>query len=243
MIVLFICLLILYVYYRNNSKYKVKDYEKKKKKKMTKKEKILYITQISILLTIEIVMCFTPFIGTIKIIPGSVEATIAFLPVIIGGIVLGPLAGGILGGVAGICSFIYWTFIEPGNLSAIMFTPFHAFPIYSYWTILICIVPRFLTGFLPGLINKYASKIIPHKTLRIAICCIAASLTNTLLVLFGTYFLWGKEYASAYGLNYDQLLLAIFTLIGTNGLAEAVFSTIVGIPVCKALLTVLKRIK
>ena len=182
-------------------------------------------------------------IGTIKIIPGSVEATIAFIPVIVGGVVLGPVAGGILGFIAGACSFIYWTFLEPGNLSAIMFTPFHAFPIYSYWTILICFVPRFLTGLLPGLIYKYGKKILPNQILRIGISCVMAALTNTLLVLFGTYFLWGKEYASAYGMNYDQLLLAVFTIIGTNGLMEAVFSTVVGIPICKALLVIIRKNK
>ena len=243
MLTLIIVLLILFIFYRNKRSVRNNQVLKIGKRKKTKREKILFMTQLSILIAIEIIMCFTPMIGTIKIIPGSVEATIAFIPVIIGGIVLGPVAGGILGFIAGACSFVYWTFLEPGNLSAIMFTPFHAFPVSSYWTILICFVPRFLTGLLPALIFRYGNKIIPHQLLRIGISCVIAALTNTLLVLFGTYFLWGKEYASAYGMNYDQLLLAVFTIIGTNGLMEAVFSTIVGIPICKALLVVLNRIK
>lgn len=243
MLTLIIVLLILFIFYRNKRSVRNNQVLKIGKRKKTKREKILFMTQLSILIAIEIIMCFTPMIGTIKIIPGSVEATIAFIPVIIGGIVLGPVAGGMLGFIAGACSFVYWTFLEPGNLSAIMFTPFHAFPVSSYWTILICFVPRFLTGLLPALIFRYGNKIIPHQLLRIGISCVIAALTNTLLVLFGTYFLWGKEYASAYGMNYDQLLLAVFTIIGTNGLMEAVFSTIVGIPICKALLVVLNRIK
>lgn len=238
-----VILLILFLYYKQNRSRKNDLVQKPEKRKKTKKEKILFMTQLSILIAIELLMCFTPMVGTIKIIPGSVEATIGFLPVIVGAVVLGPVAGGILGFIGGACSFIYWTFVEPGNLSAIMFTPFHAFPVSSYWTIIICFVPRFLTGLLPGLIFKYGKKIIPNQILRIAVSCVIASLTNTLLVLFGTYFLWGKEYASAYGMNYDQLLLAVFTLIGTNGLMEAIFSTIIGIPVSKALLVVLNKIK
>ena len=217
--------------------------EKTKKSKKTRKQQIVFITQLAVLMAIEILMCFTPMIGTIKIIPGSVEATISFLPAIVASIVLGPVAGGIMGGVAGTCSFIYWTFIEPGNPSAMMFTPFHAFPISSYWTLVICFVPRILTGLLPGLIFKHGKRIIKNDYLRTGISCVVASLTNTLLVLFGTYFLWGRTYATALGMEYNALLIAIFTIIGTNGVAEVLFTTIVGIPLSKALLVVIDRVK
>lgn len=217
--------------------------EKKYKSRKTRKQQIVFITQLAVLMAIEVIMCFTPMIGTIKIIPGSVEATISFLPAIIASIVLGPVAGAIMGGVAGACSFIYWTFVEPGNPSAMMFTPFHAFPISSYWTLVICFVPRILTGLLPGLIYTYGQKLIKNNYLRSGISCVVASLTNTLLVLFGTYFLWGKKYAMALEMDYNALLIAIFTIIGTNGVAEVLFSTIVGIPLSKALLVVIDRVK
>ena len=228
---------------QNTRKKEVKELERPKKRIKTRKQKILFITQLSILMAIEIVMCFTPMIGTIKIVPGSIEATISFLPAIIASIVLGPVAGSIMGGVAGACSFIYWTFVEPGNPSAMMFTPFHALPVASYWTLVICFVPRILTGLLPGLIFNYGNKIIKNNYVRSGISCVVASLTNTLLVLFGTYFLWGKTYASALGMNYNGLLMAIFTIIGTNGIAEVLFTTIVGIPLSKALLVVLDKAK
>lgn len=217
--------------------------EKQIKTRKTRKQKIIFITQLAVLMAIEVLMCFMPMVGTIKIIPGSVEATISFLPAIVASIVLGPVAGAIMGGVAGTCSFIYWTFIDPGNISAIMFTPFHAFPISSYWTLVICFIPRILTGLLPGLIYKYGNKIIKNNYVRTGISCVVASLTNTLLVLFGTYFLWGKKYALAMDMDYNALLAAIFTIIGTNGLLEVLFTTIVGIPLSKALLVVIEKIK
>lgn len=217
--------------------------EKNKSSRRTRKQKIVFITQLAVLIAIEVIMCFTPMVGTIKIIPGSVEATISFLPAIVGSIVLGPVAGAIMGLVAGTCSFIYWTFIDPGNLSAIMFTPFNSLGLGSYWSLVVCFVPRILTGLLPGLIYKYGNKIVKNNYVRIGISCVVASLTNTLLVLFGTYFLWGKQYALAVGLDYGSLLAVIFTLIGTNGLAEVLFTTIVGIPLSKALLVVLDKVK
>lgn len=228
---------------QNKEKKEVRELDRPKKRIKTRKQKILFITQLAILMAIEIIMCFTPMIGTIKIIPGSVEATISFLPAIIASIVLGPVAGSIMGGVAGACSFIYWTFVEPGNPSAMMFTPFHAFPISSYWTIIICFIPRILTGLLPGLIFNYGNKIVKNNYVRSGISCVVASLTNTLLVLFGTYFLWGKTYASALGMDYHGLLMAVFTIIGTNGVAEVLFTTIVGIPLSKALLVVIDKAK
>lgn len=217
--------------------------EKQIKTRKTRKQKIIFITQLAVLMAIEVLMCFMPMVGTIKIIPGSVEATISFLPAIVASIVLGPVAGAIMGGVAGTCSFIYWTFIDPGNVSAIMFTPFHAFPISSYWTLVICFIPRILTGLLPGLIYKYGNKIIKNNYVRTGISCVVASLTNTLLVLFGTYFLWGKKYALAMDMDYNALLAVIFTIIGTNGLLEVLFTTIVGIPLSKALLVVIEKVK
>lgn len=238
MIIALFIIIILSLKNYESHKYNVVDQYQSLSHPKTRKQKILYITQLSFLLAILIIMCFTPMIGTITIIPGSVVATIAFIPVIIGGIVLGPMAGAILGFCAGMCSFIYWTFIEPGNLSAIMFTPFHAFPISSYWTIIICFVPRILTGYGAALFYKYSYRVINNQIVRILFACLIGSLANTLLVLFGTYFTWGEKYAMAYNMNYKQLLSAIFVIIGTNGIMEAVFAMIIGTPISKALLSI-----
>ena len=42
---------------------------------------------------------------------------------------------------------------------------------------------------------------------------------------------------------YHRLLMVIITIIGTNGIAEVLFTTIVGIPLSKALLVVLDKAK
>lgn len=221
-----------------------KTIENTKRNKKTRKQKILFITQLAVLIAIEVLMCFTPMIGTIIIIPGSVEAQISFIPAIIASIVLGPVEGLILGFIAGACSFIYWTFVQPASMGAVMFTPFHAFSdISSWWTIIICFVPRILMGLFPGLLYKYGNKVIKNDYVRSGLACLIGSLTNTILVLFGTYFLWGRKYALASGMDYSTLLKTIFVIIGTNGLLEVVFSTIVGIPLSKALLVVTKKVK
>lgn len=220
--------------------------ENTKKQKKTRKQKILFITQLAVLTAIEVLMCFTPMIGTIIIVPGSVEASISFIPAIVASVVLGPVTGTILGLIAGACSFIWWTFIQPSSASALLFTPFQQFNseiFTSWWTIIICFVPRILMGLFPGLVYKYGAKIIKNHYIRSGIASVVGIMTNTLLVLFGTYFLWGKEYAQICGMTMSDLLKVIFTLICTNGLLEMLFCTIVTIPLSKALLVVTNKIK
>ena len=98
-------------------------------------------------------------------------------------------------------------------------------------------------GLFPGLIYKYGDKIIKNHYIRSGIASVVGIMTNTLLVLFGTYFLWGKEYAQICGMTMSDLLKVIFTLICTNGLLEMLFCTIVTIPLSKALLVVTNKIK
>ena len=57
---------------------------------------------------------------------------------------------------------------------------------------------------------------------------ILSSLVNTILVLFGTYLLWGKNYARLAGVEYDILLKTIMGIVLTNGIFEALVGGIVG---------------
>lgn len=188
-------------------------------------KQILFITQLAILIGIEAIFCFTP-LGTIQI--GPIAATLAMIPVIISSLLMGPKIGGILGFTAGLFSFTYWTIIAPSNPTAIMFTPFHTYgEISSYWTLVICFVPRTLTGILPAIILKLFDKNPKLNILGLSIASIIPSLINTLLVLFGTYFLWGEKYASANSIEYAALIGLIGTTILINGIPEAVVAGII----------------
>lgn len=85
-----------------------------------KKPNTLFIAQFAILLALEAVFCFT-VLGSIPI--GPLVATLAMLPVIVAGILLGTGAGAAMGFAAGLFSFIVWTFMPPNPVTAFVFTP------------------------------------------------------------------------------------------------------------------------
>lgn len=198
-------------------------------RKNTRYTKILFLTRLAMFLAIEAIICFVPFLGSIRI--GPVVATLAMIPVCIGACLFGPLFGTIMGFAAGLFSFIWWTFVAPGDPTALMFTPWNAFngSIHtSYWTLVICFVPRILTGVVSAYTFKGLKKVIRASYFPCAVACIAGSLTNTVLVLFGTYVLWGEQYALIAEMDYSTLILAILTIVGTNGVFEVAVSGIIG---------------
>lgn len=211
--------------------------ESVKKRRLNRKEKILLITQLAALFAIEVIMCFTP-LGTLPIIPGIVDLTIYFVPAIIASIVIGPVAGSIMGFLGGACCFIYYTFVANSSQGSMMYTPFTALPFKSYWSIVVCFVPRILLGLFPGLIYKYGKKTIKNDYVRMGIGCAVGSITNTFLVLFLTYVLWGKKYAQGSDETLIGLLYGFIFLAAVNGTLEAIVSTAVGIPISKALFAI-----
>ena len=170
-------------------------------KRNNRHESIKRITRLAMFIAIEAIVCFVPFLGSIQI--GPVVATLAMIPVIIVGMTYGILYGSILGAVAGLFSFIWWTFIDSSNPSAMLFTPWNAYTTTyrNYWPLVICFVPRILTGTVAGGLSSLFSKIMKTPTgqkkivtLLVNVCVgIISSLVNTILVLFGTYLLWGKK--------------------------------------------------
>lgn len=206
-------------------------------------EKIQNITKLAMFIAIEAIICFVPFLGSIQI--GPVVATLAMIPVIIVGMTYGIKYGSVLGFCAGLFSFIWWTFIDSSNPSALLFTPWNAYTTEyrNYWPIVICFVPRILTGTVAGLLATYF-KIICKSKVLLASCYlgvgILSSLVNTILVLFGTYLLWGKNYASLAGMEYNILLKTIMGIVLTNGIFEALVGGIVGSAVTFALTNIKK---
>jgi uncharacterized membrane protein len=85
------------------------------------------LVQLSILVGIQAVMAFTVF-GSIPIPFSPVVATIAHLPAIVAGMLLGWKAGAFVGFSFGLFSFIVWTFMPPSPFMAFMFTPFWNVP-------------------------------------------------------------------------------------------------------------------
>lgn len=198
---------------------------------MQRNSNVVFLAQFSILLAILAIFCFTP-LGSIPI--GPIVATLAMLPVIVTAILLGPVAGSVMGGLAGLFSLIVWTFMPPTPPAAFVFSPFYSLGEYqgSAASLLICLVPRVLVGTVAGLASRALSG-MKNRPISYAIAGVLGSLTNTVLVLGGIWLFFGNQYATLFE---APMLAIIGILILTNGLPEAVVSAIVTPAVCAPLM-------
>ena len=204
------------------------------------RSKILFITQFAILLALEAVFCFTP-LGSIPL--GPMVATLAMIPVIITAIMLGTWAGTLMGFAAGLFSFLVWTFMPPNPVVAFIYTPVYSVGNVqgNVWSLAICFIPRILTGTFAGLTYQGLSKLHPKAGLEYIIAGVVGSVTNTALVLGGTYFFFGREYAAAIGTSFELLLGLIGMTVLTNGIPEAVVSALAAVGIGKPLKKQLSR--
>jgi uncharacterized membrane protein len=208
---------------------------------MVKKNKVLFLTQFSILLAIEAVVCFTP-LGSLPAI-GPIVATLSHIPVIVTAIMLGTAAGAGMGFFFGLFSFIVWTFMPPSPVVAFVFTPVYSLGDFhgNFLSLVICFVPRILIGVVTGAVYTFFSKRSVKDIFTLGLSGILGSLTNTLLVLAGIYFFFGKSYAASVGVSYNLLLGIVGTTILTSGIPEAFLGGLAGYGICKPLLKLFKH--
>lgn len=179
------------------------------------------MVRMAVLVAIIIIMSFTP-LGYLKI--GIIEISFLMIPVAIAGIILGPGAGAFMGGVFGITSFI-----QCFGMSAFGAALLNINPIFTF---ILCLVPRILAGWLPGLIFKAFSRRL--RFLGAFVSSLLAAVLNTVFFVGGLILLFGNsEYIKSFGETaWDVVVL----LVGVNALLEAVVCTIVGGAVGIALL-------
>lgn len=191
---------------------------------MNNSKKILFLAETGILAAIIILMGFTP-LGFLHV--GVVEITFSTIPVIIGALILGPLAGGILGGVFGLTSFIQCFGMSPFGAALLAINPFY--------TALMCFIPRILIGVFAALVFKAFPK---KNVAAFGVSALVGSLTNTLLfvgliiVCFGS-----SEYVGGMMAGFDNVLLFFVGFVGLNGLIEAIANTVLGAAIAKPLYT------
>ena len=179
-----------------------------------------------------ILMAFTPFIGYIPLI--FTKATTIHIPVIIGSIILGPKKGAFLGFVFGLTSFINNSFVSP-TVTSFVFTPIYTLGDFdtNWLSLVICFAPRILVGVVPYYVYKFIHK--KSETLSLLLAGVMGSLTNTLLVMNMIYLFFGESYATAKEASFEGFYYAILTVIGTNGVPEAIVAAILVCAITKAL--------
>ncbi len=209
--------------------------------KMTQKAKTHKMVLTAMFTAIIIAMAFVPYMGYIPL--GFMNATIIHIPVIIGAIVLGPKIGAFLGGIFGLTSMINNT-INP-NLTSFVFSPFYSVGEVhgNLNSVIICIVPRVLIGVVAYYVYKAVSKLIKKNgnVIALAVAGVAGSLTNTIFVMNGIYFLFGSSYAAAKGIMTEALYGVILGVIGTQGIPEALVAGVLVSAITKAILKVANK--
>lgn len=169
---------------------------------------------IGLLSSISILLSLTP-LGFIPIPP--LNPTIMHIPVIIGAIIEGPLAGGIIGGIFGFSSMIR-AFMTP--------TPTN----FIFWNPLISIGVRILIG----VVSAYVYKALKNRKSGVAITAVVGTLVNTIGVLGLAYLFYLTRYSEALGITKVAARTLILTVAGTNGIPEAIISALIVVPVVTA---------
>ncbi len=156
------------------------------------------------------------------------KITIQHLPVIIGGIVEGPIVGGIVGLIFGIFS-MYLNMTQPVLLSPIFMNP------------IIAIIPRVLIGIVSYYVFKIMKEKFNKEKLGLILAAIAGTITNTAGVLGLTYILAMEQFATLKEISSAAVAGALGTIAVSNGIPECIVAVMIVVPVCLALFKLNKR--
>ena len=186
---------------------------------------------------IVVLLANTP-LGLINIPP--IKATTTHIPVILGSILLGPMAGGILGGVFGVCSMISNT-IAPVPAS-ICFSPVLAVSmggalsaVKALWVSLGC---RILIGVVAGWLWILLKKLRASDMIALPVVGFIGSMTNTVTVMGSIFFLFRAEYAAANNKAVSAVFDFIMATVTGVGVMEALVALVLVAAIGKALLRV-----
>ena len=194
------------------------------------RKKIVFLAEIAILAALVLLLSFTP-LGYLRI--GPLSLSLLMIPVAIGAVVMGPLAGAILGCLFGLTSFAQCFMGDFLGGILVAANPFFAF--------VVCVVSRTLAGLVCGLIFKAFKG--SHKVGPVLVANLAASLLNTLLFLGFLALLYFNlsftpEQVEALGGLGSALTVVIVTATSINAPIELALCGVVGTAVSKAVLKI-----
>lgn len=200
---------------------------------MKTKSSVTKLVQLALLTAIIFVLANTP-LGYIKL--PIIQATTVHIPVIIGAVLLGVKGGAFLGGVFGLTSLINNTMAP--TITSFVFSPFVS---GSAWSIVVCFVPRILVGVVAAIVFNAIYKAVNKESIALIVAGFAGSMTNTILVMGGIYAIFGQSYAEAKGIAFDTLFKVILTVVGVNGVPEAIVAAILTLAIVKPLRKVINK--
>jgi len=196
-----------------------------------------HMVQTAIFGVIIVIMAFTPFLGYIPL--GFTRATIIHIPVILASLLMGPKTGALLGLLFGLTSFINNT-VNP-TVTSFVFTPFYSLGEYSggIGSLIICFVPRILIGVVPFYVYRLIRKLSKNNgvsSVGLVAAGLSGALTNTLLVMNLIFVFFRNDYAAANGVTVKAVYGFILSIIGINGVPEAIVAAVITLVLGKTLM-------
>lgn len=207
----------------------------KKNKKDTR-----WMVSVALMAAIIIVLANTP-LGMIQL--PVIKATTVHIPVILGALLFGPLAGGILGGVFGICSLASNTMAP--TLLSFAFSPFLSTTgllgsLKAVWVSVGC---RILLGVAAAWIWILVTKFLKNQTISLVVTGFISSILHTFLVMGSIYLLFAAQYAQAKEVAVTAVWGLIMATIATSGIPEAIAAAVLVAAIGKVLLKFTARLK
>ena len=201
-------------------------------KKNKEKKGTRWMVSVALMAAIIIVLANTP-LGMIQL--PIIKATTVHIPVIIGAILFGPLAGAILGGVFGICSLVSNTMAP--TLLSFAFSPFLASNLAGVLKALwISVGCRILIGVAAGWLWILFRKIKLNTYVALAITGFAGSMVNTIMVMGSIYFLLAQQYAEAKEVAVTAVFGLIMGTVTASGIPEALAAAVLVAVIGKVLM-------
>ncbi|MBQ1900946.1 MAG: ECF transporter S component [Lachnospiraceae bacterium] len=196
----------------------------------TKKLNTVTMVELAVLIAVVLLMAFTP-IGYIKTF--GLEITLIVVPVAVGAVTLGPVAGLILGTIFGITSFIQCFGMSPFGAMLLSINPVSTF--------IVCVPTRMAMGWLTGMIFRGLKMTDLDRKVSTSIACLLGPFLNT-------FFFMSALCVCFYHTDYIQSMVTsvgatnvfafIVAFVGLNGIVEALSCFVIGTAIAIALMSV-----
>lgn len=198
-----------------------------------KRENVLKLAQLALLVAVILVMKLT---GISSIPVGPLNMTFTMVPIAIGAMLMGPVAGGVLGMTYGFTSF--YDAVSGGSVMTGVF--FQISPVHTF---ILCVGMRILVGVLTGLLFMGLKKIDKTDTVCYFAGGLAAPLLNTILFMgYIVLVFYQTDYVQErlVALGASGPLMFVVLSVGVQGLVEALTGLVIGGIVTKAVARALK---
>lgn len=201
----------------------------------TNKKDTRWTVSVALMMAVIVLLANTP-LGMIQL--PIIKATTVHIPVIIGAIVLGPLAGAILGATFGICSLISNTMAP--TLLSFAFSPFLSTTglsgcVKAIWISVGC---RIMIGVVAGWLWILLKKVKCNQNIALVLTGFIGSMVNTVFVMGSIYLLFAKQYAEAKEVAVSAVFGLIMGTVTASGIPEAIAAAILVFAIGKVVIKV-----